>query len=716
MNNLKNLSVLLSVGILLVGLVWFSPGETAFAVDLTVSKLEVTQSIQYLDNPGFPDNSLPLIRGRRTVVRMYIGVAGAVGAVAGVDGQLRVFVNGVEMAGSPFSPVNGPITAPLVPDREETDDTLNFKFEAPGSGLLDTGTVDVDLIAEVNPDETVAESNFLNNTLSLNDLSFECRRSPTIAYVPINYTFEGEDDPENTGLPDPVKMLPGIGDDFLWHTYPIPDPPNYYQAPLPPVDWDEDIDTTYSDLLDTLEATRALIAPMPDFLYGWVPGNPMEGCNGWAGTNAAIGNTQDDPNRYQRTFAHEIGHLFGLDWDLSGAVHYCNTLAPDVGFDTGWPIYEVTDEDNCDPPGAPQQGTKCQDLEGFMCAGLLTPDAWISTEEYAFLAEHELLESSCPGPEIIFPPRPFRDFFFITGGFVRPGCEVVDCCPGCPGPEFLNPIYQLKGPAKLTPNNTKGTRRLELRDKAGKVLSKLNFEVFDMADSEQKAGVTPFALFVPAFRNVATVALFSKDKEVAQIKRSPNPPKVTLVSPKKGASLDGRTQIRWTASDADKDPLLFSLQYSPDGGKTFVPLAVNLTKTEFLLDTSKIGGSRGRRGLIRVIATDGLNTSIGKVLSISVPKRKPPTVRIVAPGITPDQPLKLRKGSNLIMVGYGHDPEDGFLPEKALQWVSNINGKLGNGRVLQTNKLSVGKHTISLTGTDQNKNSVRVSMDVDVGG
>lgn len=712
MNNLKNLRVLLSVGILLVGAVWVSLGETAFALDLTVTKLEVTQAIQYLDNPDFPDNSLPLIRGRRTIVRMYIGVAGSKVPVAGVDGELRVFINGAEMAGSPFSPVNDPITAPLVPDREETDDTLNFKFEVPGSGLPDSGTVDVDLVAEVNPDETVAESNFLNNTLSLNDLSFECRRSPSIAYVPINYTFEGEADPENTGLPDPIKMLPGIGDDFLWHTYPIPDPPNYYQAPVPPIDWDEDVDNTINDLLTTLEAKRILMVPMPDFLYGWLPGNPIAG-NGWASGNTAFGNTQDDPNRFQRTFAHEIGHLFGLDWAITGGVHYSETLAPDVGFDTGWPIYEVVDEDDCDPPGAPQQGTKCRDLKGFMWAGKLTTEAWISAEMYTFLAEHELLESSCPGRQI-FPPLPFRDFFFITGGFVRPGCEVVDCCPKCPGPEFLNPIYQLKVPAKLTPNNTRGTRRLELRDRTGKALFKLNFEVFEMADSEQKAGVTPFALVVPALRNVATVALLSEGKEVAQIKRSPNPPKVTLVSPKKGASLSEQTQIRWAASDADKDPLLFSLQYSPDAGKTFVPLAVNLTKTEFLLDTSKIAGSRGKRGLLRVIATDGLNTTIGAVHSISVPKQKPPTVRIVAPVITPDQSLKHRKGSNLIMVGYGHDPEDGFLPEEALQWVSNINGKLGSGRILQTNRLSVGKHTISLTGTDRDKNRVKVSINVDV--
>jgi len=684
------------VALLVAGLADVTLGGTSLP-DLTVSKLEVTHSIQYLDNESFPDNSLALIRGRRTIVRMYVGVSEAEASVAGVDGELRVFVNGVEMAGSPFSPENGPITAPLAPDREETDHTLNFKFEVPGSGLLDTGTVNVDLIGEVNPDQTVAESDFGNNTLELSELSFECRRSPSIAYIPVNYFGEA---------PDAIKMLPGIGDDYIWHTYPIPDPPNYYAAPA--IDFDMDLNTggNDSDLINDLEAARAGMVPMPDFVYGWLPGNPYSG-NGLAagiGTgNAAFGNTQDDPNRFQRTFAHEIGHLLGLS-------HNSLLLDPEVGFDGGWIPFEVTDTDDCDPGGV--QGTKCRELKDFMYAGQLTTSAWIAPDTYDFIAAHELLESSCPG--LIFRPFEFREFFLITGKVVRPGCEVIDCCPGCPGPGVLDPIWQFRGPVELTRGVENGTRRLELQSRSGQVLFGLNFEVeFELSDSNMLLPTAPFALVVPAMTDVHSIALLSEGRELTRMVRSPNRPMVRFTSPSRnGQILQGRVPIRWEATDPDGDPLTFYLQYSRDGGKTFVPVAVNLTRTEFMLDTSRIAG--GQTALLRLFATDGLNTAMAQV-GVGVPDRKLPMVRIVEPAATPTEPVSIRPGAALILVGYGHDAEDGFLPEKALLWRSSRNGFLGAGRVLQTNRLSLGEHTITLKGTDRDGNAVEASIGVHVG-
>ena len=97
-------------------------GGFATAQDLTITDLEVTQSIQYLGNPSFADNSLTLVRGRQTVVRMYVGGAGL--PLGGVDGSLRVLVNGAELTGSPFSPANGPITAPSSPAVSYTHLTL----------------------------------------------------------------------------------------------------------------------------------------------------------------------------------------------------------------------------------------------------------------------------------------------------------------------------------------------------------------------------------------------------------------------------------------------------------------------------------------------------------------------------------------------------------------------------------------------------------------
>ncbi|MFC1541461.1 hypothetical protein ACFL50_03315 [Candidatus Latescibacterota bacterium] len=52
----------------------------------------------------------------------------------------------------------------------------------------------------------------------------------------------------------------------------------------------------------------------------------------------------------------------------------------------------------------------------------------------------------------------------------------------------------------------------------------------------------------------------------------------------------------------------------------------------------------------------------------------------------------------------GYDFEDGELPDDALSWHSSINGEIGIGKDISIGNLSVGKHTITLTGIDSSNN------------
>jgi hypothetical protein len=62
--------------------------------------------------------------------------------------------------------------------------------------------------------------------------------------------------------------------------------------------------------------------------------------------------------------------------------------------------------------------------------------------------------------------------------------------------------------------------------------------------------------------------------------------------------------------------------------------------------------------------------------------------------------------------GNGTDYEDGELSGNSLVWYSGINGMLGTGNTLTTDRLSIGKHMITLTTTDSDKKTDRKNITV----
>src|SRR5262245_58576247 len=70
----------------------------AAPVDVEIGHFEITQGLQ---NKA---NSVPLVAGRPTVVRIFPRVVGSGGPVAGVSGRLHAFRDGTELPGSPIAP------------------------------------------------------------------------------------------------------------------------------------------------------------------------------------------------------------------------------------------------------------------------------------------------------------------------------------------------------------------------------------------------------------------------------------------------------------------------------------------------------------------------------------------------------------------------------------------------------------------------------------
>lgn len=678
---------------------------SAHAVDLSVTSMEISQGFQAAAG------TTALVAKNATVVRAKISLNGQTTPQAGVDGVLRIYSNGVEIFGSPVYSTNGPITAPVAPNSANLNDTLNFYCLPPQSA-------DVDFVITVNPFQTVVETNTANNTLTVSNKVFSCRKMVDLAYTPINYTF-------GAGLPTNSMIVPGNGDAFIRGIYKTGDW-NYHRSPLATPVFASDINSASSTLLNTLESMRQTTIPAagyarPDFIYGWLPGNPFSG-NGQAigipGT-AAFGNT--DSTRFQRTFAHEIGHCWGLSHNT--------TLIGVVAIDVEAQLR--------DPLGLAQiMATTKNDI---MVAGLLTNQAWVASGSYLQAINDS--RSACSS--------------FVEDGSENPdGSEEQGGASDAANVAAQDPnaqsVLRISGvhnhrtrslsldPAMVnelvvpTIDNPAGNLLVESFDAQGARLFavRVNTRACRESCSNPTHQLDTTSLFVNlprwiAGREAARVTVRempsiaagrASSKLLAQLNRSPNAPVVSefLVSPAADVggndvgngptafdprtdALSGAVNLSWSATDLDGDALIADLLYSPDGGNAWFPVAVGDSTGSFTFETTDFPASRGANGMFRARISDGMNTSEREFeLRMLVGNSQPPDVHVIAPNSITTLP----QGASVILHGSAWDIDDQLLPEANVTWRSSEDGELGSGRFLVRRNLSVGVHTITLRGTD----------------
>lgn len=625
-------------------------GPAVHAVDLSVASVELTQAIQ--DSSG----SNALIAGNHTAARVYVQVSNSATPVGGVTAFLSVFKNGsLHTLMGPNAP--GFITAPLVPDPDNQGHSLNFTLP------LDLSEDDtVDLVIDLDPMDQIAEDDETNNSTQVSGVVFECRETPEIVYSTVNYTAPSETDPSTIGTPDPDLIAAGTGDDFVFGIFPFPDDRSqYHSGPFPPINWDENIDSSFTDFLNFLEDCRQAINPVPKYLYAWFRENPYNG-NGRAISipgHVAFGNTQTSPDRYQRTFAHEMGHLFGL-------VHNSRDLAPD----TGWDVENLLGLGNVMP------STKWDIMRG----GQLTPSAWIDDVTYDTLLGNDCFQcEGDTGPPYTVAP-------YITLQIRRtPGGGTLD--PGFEWPRNVWPTRGVPGAPVV----------VRARGIGGQVLEEIGLVPNFESESGEKVEAASAAVTFST-TGIQSIELVEGELVSSRIDRSPNPPQVTVLSPRTGETLGKAFQVSWQGYDPDGGPLTYIVQYSwgydRQGRQLWVPLAVGVTGNQITVDSSYLAGSSN--GSIRVLASDGLNTGSAEVGGLYLSNESPPKVAIGNSGVR----KPYLEGSLVILQASVHDREDVDLPPESVRWTSDLDGPLATGPTLQTATLSPGTHRITVTAVD----------------
>ena len=587
----------LASSLLIAALGACSPNSSPAGTALSVTNIEVTQGVQT------STNTVQLVAQRSTAVRVTLATAVSVG-VPGVIGLLRVFVNGVEITTAPGLSSNN-LTAPPAPQRGNEAHTLNFELPAP-SGI--PASSDVDFTVEV-----FAPGNVPKATGAVNNLSFVARTAPALFFTRVDYTPAAVGGQPN--LPDLALIKSGVGDMFVRGMFPINDGDAnlYREGQFPPLVFAGDTNASSTidgfegfALMSQLGSQRTLIvnsglgATGNTFLYGWLAGNPIAG-NGMALTPGftAFGNTQ--LNKYQRTFAHELGHNLGF-------AHTTTTLSPDYGWDVGGRLYgNPSKNDVITGTGR----AKANSLFDIMVGGQATPNAWVTAATYNSLLSNPILQDTRQAPRVTAnDPASFPTRVLVVQGVVNPqGTALTN----------LEPAFRFPYGSQPSSSNAAGLYTLRVTDTAGVVTSvRFAARTAGDAESDELNGFFEASVAVAVDREVASLSITDLTGTVLGGFQASVAPTLSLTAPP--AQLGAQTTVAWTLSDADtsRGKLQLQVAYSPDNGANWVPVAVDVagTQNSVTFDSRQIKKSAGT-GVIRVFVSDGVNTVYQQVAGLS---------------------------------------------------------------------------------------------------
>jgi len=665
---------------------------------LWVSHIEITQATQTITN------SVPLIAGKPTFVRVYVDCGVNCTSLPDITGVLRGFDQTGELPGSPLSPVNSSITAyheSVESQREDLRKTLNFTL--PPEWL--TGTIT--LTAEVE------------GAVLSEEITFEAAWKPLIYYVPIHYN-----PPDYSGVTDPTDRIETANS---WANLVYPTHGIIY-LPGNTLPWSQCLekdscDQWYDHRHNLLNRLNTLYRNVDhDYIFGWLPMDTYSGGTSDREFRAAFGD--DHLTRGKRFFAHEIGHLMNRkhtnttdnlkypeecilnnravpegyegtpeQWrasvDLSTDWKFPNSKIQDFGlldFSLGWPISASS---------ALLQPDTTFDYMSY-CGTLVEGNVWTSPWTY----EHIFSETLKTQPlnlsqNSISTPQPY----FISSGLVYTDNAVL-----------LDPIWVIS--STVTPKNPQiGTQYcLEALDDSDVPLVSQCFDLsFVDYETGEGMGVDSFNFMLPYPEYVSRIALKKGTQELAEQVVSQYAPSVTVVTPDGGESWSetGTYTITWTSDDLDGDILTYSVFYSSDGSD-WLPVGGIISETQMVVNAAELAG--GNEATVRVMASDGINTTIDESDSAFTVGSKSPNAFILSPEggntIQPNTPIYLQ--------GYSYDLEDGVLDDTALIWSSNLDGPIGTGSLVMVN-LSPGEQIITLSVTDSDDNTTTSTISIFVG-
>ena len=693
-------------------------------LDLRATHLEAVQAIQRLN----PSPDVPLVVDKPTFVRGYAELVHSDFGqqIYRCGARLRGYRGTTEQPGSPLSPLNDPLIssysgAPYT----RADVNGNFLFQLPRSWVQPG---QLRLVFSVNPFwigpevESVRANNTIEHTFTVQEKGWSCA-----VFIPVRVE----------GIPEySIQQLPRFGDiiaraesflpiraidifyqnddiaeyEFPWsyNGYEMPDDKTYVQISL----WFRDRTSADPSYCERTHYVGMVAPEEPRFNgIGMEPGDSIT----FTARNTTIDFRPNSPEG-GINLAHEMGHNYRMghtecddgqhpdgpyNWDYP--FDYC-----DIGFNNWADFYGF------DPISRTVMTPTSMDVGDLMS---YRDKRWTSAYTWDWLLGHMPNHRSAGAKEdfklspeeidaIGAAPQLFLCGFLSTKtGDVHPGNYVVFPPGAAPTAKVLRSHAAAK-------SNPKGGNPYVVRllDVAGAPLSETPLDVLNIMDDDTDDDVG-FAQYINYDNLTAHVEIASDSTPLNDRPVSAHPPVLTLGS----VAIVGHTlSLTWNCTDEDGDTLLYTVQYSSDGGANYSSRASNYPYTTYSTDTDYLTGTTNAR--LRVIATDGVLTDMEETPSFTIPRHAP---FVTIGGIREGDRIPF--GTPPVLVGTAWDTEDGRLPDDELNWnVQFYYGIIpmpfltGTGNSLTMDDLQPGFFRAALTATDSDDNTGNAVVNFEV--
>ncbi|WP_157636785.1 hypothetical protein [Burkholderia ubonensis] len=630
--------------------------------NLRILDVERTQAIQFFNYPpgqgsGFaPDNSVPLINRKPTILRVYIDAAQndpSLPIPSYVDGIIWAF-NPTTSGGGIYQSRNGPIftRAASTIQRAISGHTLNFII--PWEVCQDQVLCEI-AIYDPN-DETSPNRATLFITLNFVEAPTLNVHSVLIHYAGLNY-FDQPVDAQAT----PIDVLFAM--DYLLRTYPVSDF-NFDGCEV--LDWTDKlaITTNFYALKSKLDSMRAL-SGTNDLYIGLIP--PEAGCGavcGLGGGGAALFFANSGPGA-----AHEIGHALGR----SHAPGCLPTADPGDG---NYPQYNGYPRASIGECGVDSRAVTVLDpWQTFDYMSYCNP-VW--TSPYGYLNIFRTLQSgsfSSGRIGIRESETPQQSEYHHLSFLV---CQTQPIGEN-PTVSITSSFHILRSPPE--PINAQSDMKVELYGSDETFLYAARCE--SDADQDDTAPFRAYRVSFPHTSDLRQIRLVRGEWVLAAYTLEGLPPEVTGVNISHAENL---IRLEWDAHVERDIPIEYGVRFSHDGKRWRVVTAASRERRVLVNTESLPGGDRCR---FQIVASAGFRTSVRETKSFKLPI-KPRKVYISSPKAD----TRYEVGQPISFIGHGFSPDFGNCKADEIIWTSPSCGTIGVGPSV-TAVLPAGHHWVA---------------------